>query len=63
MTGIPGLSDIPGFEGITNKNTSIDYSELAIVITPHLVRPAHLQFAQKMYLVPHAQSVSAAPVQ
>ena len=63
LTGIPGLSDIPGFEGITNKNTSIDYSELAIVITPHLVRPAHLQFAQKMYLVPHAQSVSAAPVQ
>jgi Flp pilus assembly secretin CpaC len=63
LTGIPGLSDIPGFEGITNKNTNLDYSELAIVITPHLVRPTHLQYAQKMYLVPHAQSASVAPVQ
>jgi type II secretory pathway component GspD/PulD (secretin) len=55
LTGIPGLSDIPGFEGITNKDYSFDYSELAIVITPHLVRSTHQQFAQKMYLVPHPQ--------
>jgi general secretion pathway protein D len=53
LTGIPGLSDIPGFEGITNKNYNFDYSELAIVITPHLVRSARPQFAQKMYLMPH----------
>ncbi len=53
LTGIPGLSDIPGFEGITNKDYNLDYSELAIVVTPHLVRSTHQQFAQKMYLVPH----------
>jgi general secretion pathway protein D len=55
LTGIPGLGDIPGFEATTNKNTNFDYSELAIVITPHLVRPTHQQFAQKMVLLPHGQ--------
>ncbi|HSY01370.1 MAG TPA: hypothetical protein VK819_04425 [Acidobacteriaceae bacterium] len=53
LTGIPGLSDIPGFEGITNKNYTFDYSQLAIVITPHLVRSTHHQFAQRMYVMPH----------
>jgi general secretion pathway protein D len=55
LTGIPGLGDIPGFEAATNTNTNFDYSELAIVITPHLVRPTHQQFAQKMVLLPHGQ--------
>jgi type II secretory pathway component GspD/PulD (secretin) len=52
LTGIPGLSDIPGFEMSTNKDTNLDYSVLAIVITPHLVRSAHDEFAQKMLLLP-----------
>jgi general secretion pathway protein D len=55
LSGIPGLGDIPGFEAVTNKNTTFDYSELAIVITPHLVRSTHQQFAQKMFLLPHGQ--------
>jgi general secretion pathway protein D len=55
LTGIPGLGDIPGFEAMTNTNTNFDYSELAIVITPHLVRSTHQQFAQKMVLLPHGQ--------
>ncbi|HEY6449022.1 MAG TPA: hypothetical protein VIY53_21385 [Acidobacteriaceae bacterium] len=52
LTGIPGLSDIPGFEMSTNKDTNLDYSVLAIVITPHLVRSAQDEFAQKMLLLP-----------
>jgi general secretion pathway protein D len=55
LTGIPGLGDIPGFEATTNKNTNFDYSELAIVITPHLVHPSHQQFARKMFLLPRGQ--------
>jgi general secretion pathway protein D len=55
LTGIPGLGDIPGFEAVTNTNRNLDYSELAIVITPHLVRPTHQQFAQRMVLLPHGQ--------
>jgi Flp pilus assembly secretin CpaC len=53
LSGIPGLSDLPGFEGMTNRNASFDYSRLAIVVTPHLVRTGHQDFAQKMYLLPH----------
>jgi general secretion pathway protein D len=53
LSGIPGLSDLPGFEGMTNKSYNFDYSRLAIVVTPHLVRAAHQDLAQKMYLLPH----------
>lgn len=53
ITGVPGLSDIPGFQNGTNKNTSFNYSELAIVITPHIVRSVHVERADKMIPVPH----------
>jgi type II secretory pathway component GspD/PulD (secretin) len=53
LTGIPGIADIPGFSGTTNSDRSFDYSQLAIVITPHLVRSVHNEFAEKMYLLPH----------
>jgi general secretion pathway protein D len=55
LTGIPGLSDLPGFQATTNKDYSFDYGELAIVVTPHVVRAAHNQFAQKMVLMPRSQ--------
>jgi general secretion pathway protein D len=55
LTGIPGLGDLPGFEAVTNKNTNFDYSELAIVITPHLVRRTHQQFVQQMVLLPRGE--------
>jgi len=38
ITGIPGLSEIPGFQNTTNNNSNLDVAELAIVITPHIVR-------------------------
>ncbi len=53
LTGIPGLADIPGFAAMTNKDTNVDYSELAIVITPHLVRRARMEFAEQMHPMPH----------
>ena len=52
ITGIPGVSEIPGFEVSTNKNSSIDIGELAIVITPHLIRAAHHAPSEKMILMP-----------
>jgi hypothetical protein len=39
--GIPELSDIAGFSGITNRQDTKDVMELAIMITPHVVRLAH----------------------
>ncbi len=52
VTGVPGLSDLPGFQSTTNNQTENDVSELVIVITPHIVREAHKQEAGKMLLLP-----------
>lgn len=54
ITGIPGLNDLPGFADATNTNNNLDVSELAIVITPHVVRPVNRDSAQ-MYMVPVKQ--------
>ncbi len=55
VTGIPGLNDLPGFADATNRNSNFNYSELAIVVTPHIVRLTHQQKAEKMFLVSNAQ--------
>lgn len=52
ITGIPGLIDIPGFEDATNQQDTTDSMELAIVITPHLVRLAHRSTVEPMLLLP-----------
>lgn len=51
ISGIPGLSEIPGFEIPTNTNNNVDIGELAIVITPHLVRSGHQAATEKMILM------------
>lgn len=55
ITGIPGLNDLPGFADATNNSANFNYSELAIVITPHIVRLTHQEDADKMFLVPGAR--------
>ena len=55
VSGIPGLSDLPGFQDLTNKNNNIDVAELAIVITPHIVRPVRREGGGGMYLLPVKQ--------
>jgi tetratricopeptide (TPR) repeat protein len=52
ITGVPGLSDIPGFQDATDREDRMDSTELAIVITPHLVRLAHGKAAEPMHLLP-----------
>lgn len=51
IMGIPGLSDIPGFQYATNHQDMTDSMELAIVITPHLVRTAHRDAVEPMLLL------------
>jgi len=41
ITGVPGLSDLPGLSQTANRQDTKDIMELAIMITPHLVRTAH----------------------
>ena len=38
ISGTPGLSEIPGLNNITSKDTQKNYSTLLIVMTPHVVR-------------------------
>ena len=52
ITGLPGISEIPGFEVMTNKNSTVDIGELAIVITPHIIRATHRGATEKMILLP-----------
>lgn len=52
ITGVPGLSDLPGFSGTTNRQETKDIMELAIMITPHIVRLAHQEVVGPMLLLP-----------
>jgi general secretion pathway protein D len=52
ITGVPGLSDLPGFSQTTNRQNTKDIMELAIMITPHLVRMAHQETEGPMLLLP-----------
>ena len=38
MSGTPGISEIPGLNNLTGKDTQKNYSTLLIVITPHVIR-------------------------
>jgi hypothetical protein len=52
VNGVPGLSELPGFQSTTNKQTQTDFSDLVILITPHIIRLAHKQQAGKMFILP-----------
>ncbi len=41
VSGTPGLSEIPGFDNATDKDTQKQSDTLLIVITPHVVRNGH----------------------
>ena len=41
VSGIPGLSELPGFQSTTDKQTDKQHSNLVLLITPHVVRHAH----------------------
>jgi general secretion pathway protein D len=52
VSGVPGLSEIPGFQSTTNTNGQYDVSNLVILITPHIVRLAHKDDAGRMIILP-----------
>ena len=54
VSGIPGLSELPGFQSTTNKNGELDTSELVITLTPRLVRRGRDRIASLPLAVPHA---------
>ncbi len=42
VSGLPGLSELPGFQSTTNRNSTKITGDLVLLITPHIVRRAHL---------------------
>lgn len=42
ISGVPGLSEIPGLNDLTSKDTQKSYSTLLVVMTPHLIRGTQL---------------------
>ena len=41
VSGTPGLTELPGFAGLGNTTKEYDVSNLAILITPHIIRRRH----------------------
>jgi len=57
ITGVPGLSELPGFQG-TDKDNEIDSSELLITITPHVVRAGSMRIASHRLALDHPSTSS-----
>ena len=52
VQGLPGLSELPGFQSTTNTNKTVSTGELLITITPHVVRDSGLRIASRPLLLP-----------
>ncbi|GGH10000.1 hypothetical protein GCM10011586_28150 [Silvibacterium dinghuense] len=52
VSGLPGLSELPGMGNTTNQDVQLDITNLLIVMTPHVVRIAHREEAGKMLFLP-----------
>jgi general secretion pathway protein D len=52
VSGIPGLSELPGFQSATNDTTNVDVSSLVILITPQIVRLSHTKPASQLVMLP-----------
>jgi len=51
LTGIPGLSELPGFAWTASPNTQLIVGDLLILITPHIVSATHSGVATRMLYV------------
>ena len=52
MSGLPGLSELPGFRSTTDDNAQVSKSTLLILITPHVLRRAQTEVAGPAMLLP-----------
>jgi general secretion pathway protein D len=55
VSGLPGLSEIPGLQSTTNKDAQKNTGELVVLITPHVVRLPHPGGASHVMLIPRHQ--------
>lgn len=60
LTGLPGLNDLPGFQG-TDRDNEKDTSELLITLTPHIVRVGRRDSASKRLAFTQSADSTATP--
>ncbi len=52
LSGIPGLSELPGFAWTASPTTNVTIGKLLIVISPHIISATHSSVASQMMPVP-----------
>jgi general secretion pathway protein D len=53
LTGLPGLSELPGFQLPNQENTEKDTGQLVVIVTPHIVRRRSATLAGPRISVPN----------
>jgi general secretion pathway protein D len=54
VSGVPGLSQLPGFQSTTDDTKTLQTTSLIIIITPRIVRHEHAELAgPAVVLTPH----------
>jgi type II secretory pathway component GspD/PulD (secretin) len=56
LSGIPGLSELPGFSWTASPTTNVTSGRLLIMISPHIISATHTRVASKMLFLPHEDS-------
>ncbi|MHB1793743.1 MAG: hypothetical protein ACYCPO_02140 [Acidobacteriaceae bacterium] len=56
LSGIPGLSELPGFGWTASPTTQLTVGRLLIVITPHIVSATHTRTASRMLFLPQGDT-------
>jgi general secretion pathway protein D len=53
VSGTPGLTELPGFTALSSTTKEYDVSNLAILVTPHLIRRRHNELRGPVIPLPH----------
>ena len=56
LSGIPGLSELPGFSWTASPTTNLTSGRLLIVISPHIISATHTRLASKMLFLPQGDT-------
>ena len=52
VTGIPGISELPGLRSTTDDSKNLNVSTLLVLVTPHIVRRTHTDVAGREIILP-----------
>jgi general secretion pathway protein D len=53
VSGTPGLTELPGFSSLGNTTKEFDVGNIAILVTPHIVRRRHSDLTGPLIPLPH----------